>query len=50
VNSSGTGSDVMPVPEEFTDLDDDRQIKFEILAREDSFNQTAVESCFVLVP
>ncbi len=40
----------LPVPEEFTDLDDDRQIKFEILAREDSFNQTAVESCFVLVP
>ncbi len=38
----------LPVPEAFTDLDDDRQIKFEILAREDSFNQTAVESCFVL--
>ncbi len=40
----------LPVPEEFTDLDVDRQIKFEILAREDSFNQTAVESCFVLDP
>ncbi len=40
----------LPVPEEFTDLDVDRQIKFEILAREESFNQTAVESCFVLVP
>ncbi len=39
----------LPVPEVFTVLDDDGQIKFEILAREDSFNQTAVESCFVLV-
>ncbi len=40
----------LPVPEVFTDLDEDRQIKFEILAREESFNQTAVESCFVLPP
>ena len=38
----------LPVPEVFTVLDFDGQIKFEILAREDSFNQTAVESCFVL--
>ncbi len=40
----------LSVPKEFTDLDEDGQIKFEILAREESFNQTAVESCFVLVP
>ena len=39
----------LPVPKVFTDLDEDRQIKFEILAREESFNQTAVESCFVIV-
>ncbi len=36
----------LPIPEEFTALDEDGQIKFEILAREDSFNQTATESCF----
>ena len=43
------GTTALPIPEEFTDLDEDGQIKFEILAREESFNQTAVESCFVLV-
>ncbi len=43
------GTTSLPVPEEFTDLDEDGQIKFEILAREESFNQTAVESCFVLL-
>jgi len=42
------GTTSLAVPEAFTDLDDDGQIKFEILAREESFNQTAVESCFVL--
>ena len=42
------GTTSLPIPEEFTDMDDDGQIKFEILVREDSFNQTAVESCFVL--
>ena len=35
------------IPEEFTDLGD--TFKYEVLAREESFNQTAVESCFVLV-
>ena len=35
------------IPEEFTDLGD--IFKYEVLAREESFNQTAVESCFVLV-
>jgi len=34
------------IPEEFTDLGD--TFKYEVLAREESFNQTAVESCFVL--
>ena len=34
------------IPEVFTDLGN--EIKFEILVREDSGNQTAVESCFVL--
>ena len=34
------------IPEEFTDLGD--EFKYEVLAREESFNQTAVESCFVL--
>ncbi len=43
------GTTSLAVPEAFTDLDEDGQIKFEILAREESFNQTAVESCFVLV-
>jgi hypothetical protein len=36
----------MTVPAEFLALGD--EFKFEILAREESFNQTAVESCFVL--
>ena len=44
------GTTSLSVPEAFTDLDEDGQIKFEILTREESFNQTAVESCFVLVP
>jgi hypothetical protein len=34
------------VPEEFISLGD--EFKYEVLAREESFNQTAVESCFVL--
>ncbi len=34
------------IPEEFIDLGD--TFKYEVLAREESFNQTAVESCFVL--
>ncbi len=34
------------IPEEFTEQTD--QFKYEVLAREVSFNQTAVESCFVL--
>jgi len=32
------------IPEEFIDLGD--EFKYEILAREESYNQTAVESCF----
>jgi hypothetical protein len=36
----------MTIPEEFTDLGD--VFKYEVLAREESYNQTAVESCFVL--
>ena len=36
----------MTIPEEFTDLGD--TFKYEVLAREESFNQTAVESCFEL--
>jgi len=32
------------VPEDFTDLGE--EFKYEVLAREESFNQTAVESCF----
>jgi len=35
------------LPMEFTALGD--EFKYEVLAREESFNQTAVESCFVLV-
>lgn len=35
------------VPEEILDLDEN-EIKFEILARETSYNQTAVESCFLI--
>ncbi len=34
------------IPEEFTDQTD--EFKYEVLAREESFNQTATESCFVL--
>jgi hypothetical protein len=34
------------IPEEFISLGD--EFKYEVLAREESFNQTAVESCFVL--
>ena len=34
------------IPEEFTDLTE--EFKYEVLAREESFNQTATESCFVL--
>lgn len=34
------------VPAQFTGLGD--KFKYEVLAREESFNQTAVESCFVL--
>jgi hypothetical protein len=37
----------MTVPEEFLELGD--EFKYEVLAREESHNQTAVESCFVLV-
>jgi hypothetical protein len=36
----------LTIPAEFIALGD--EFKFEILAREESFNQTAVESCFVL--
>jgi len=36
----------MTVPEEFLSQSD--EFKFEVLAREESFNQTAVESCFLL--
>ena len=36
----------MTVPEEFISQSD--EFKFEVLAREESFNQTAVESCFLL--
>ena len=34
------------VPPEFIDLGD--EFKYEVLAREESYNQTAVESCFGL--
>ncbi len=37
----------MTVPEEFITLSD--KFKYEVLAREESFNQTAVESCFEVV-
>ena len=36
----------MTVPEEFLGLGD--EFKYEVLAREASFNQTAVESCFAV--
>jgi len=35
------------LPEAFFDLGD--EFKYEVLVREESFNQTAVESCIVLV-
>ncbi len=37
------------VPATYLALDADGQIKFEILARERSFSQTAVESCFIVM-
>ncbi len=37
----------MTVPAEFLALSD--EFKYEVLARESSYNQTAVESCFILV-
>jgi len=36
----------MTIPDEFIEQGD--EFKYEILAREESFNQTAIESCFVL--
>ncbi|MBT8099714.1 MAG: hypothetical protein KJO82_08185, partial [Gammaproteobacteria bacterium] len=36
----------MTIPSEFLSQSD--EFKFEVLAREESFNQTAVESCFLL--
>lgn len=36
----------MTIPEEFLEQGD--EFKYEVLAREESFNQTATESCFVL--
>jgi hypothetical protein len=36
------------IPEDFTDLDEGEGFKFEILVREASGNQTAIESCFEL--
>lgn len=41
------GTTSMSIPEEFLALGE--QFKYEVLVREESFNQTAVESCFVLV-
>ena len=35
------------IPEIYSD--DAEQLKIEILAREESFNQTAIETCFVIV-
>jgi hypothetical protein len=40
------GQTSMTIPAEF--LGDGDKFKYEVLAREESFNQTAVESCFVL--
>lgn len=42
------GQTSMTVPNEFLGLSD--TFKYEVLAREESYNQTAVESCFVLAP
>jgi hypothetical protein len=41
-----SGQTSMTIPAEF--LGDGDKFKYEVLAREESFNQTAVESCFVL--
>lgn len=41
------GETSMTIPAEFIDLAD--KFKYEVLAREESYNQTAIESCFVLV-
>ena len=38
----------MTIPDEFI-AQGDGEFKYEVLAREESFNQTAVESCFMLV-
>ena len=41
------------IPAELLDLAEDKfdgEVKFEVLVREKSFNQTGVESCFVLAP
>ncbi len=43
------GATSFEVPEDFTDLDSGDGFKFEILVREESGNQTAVESCFELL-
>ena len=40
------GETSVTIPSEFIALGD--EFKYEVLAREESFNQTAVESCFVL--
>jgi hypothetical protein len=42
------GQTSMTVPAEFLGLSD--TFKYEVLAREESYNQTAVESCFLLAP
>ena len=41
------GETTVTIPPEFIDLGD--EFKYEVLAREESFNQTAIESCFVIV-
>jgi hypothetical protein len=41
------GQTSMTIPEEFIGEGD--EFKYEVLAREESYNQTAVESCFVIV-
>lgn len=41
------GETSLTIPEEFIALGG--EFKYEVLAREESFNQTAVESCFVLI-
>ena len=42
------GQTSMTIPAEFLGPGDGEKFKYEVLAREESFNQTAVESCFVL--